>query len=156
MGAAFFAAGQNDEALAAVQPLADAGDAAARLLRAQVLARTGHWPDALALFQDLAAPADAPASAQLGLAESHAALGQTAEAVAVLEAFVRGHPQSTAAPLRLAGLLLETGDATRARAVLDAVPANVAEDAPWRKYLEGRLLLAERQFAPALAFFGSC
>ena len=51
LGAAFFAAGQNDEALAAVQALADAGDAAAHLLRAQVLARMGRWADALALFQ---------------------------------------------------------------------------------------------------------
>ncbi len=153
LGAAFFAAGQNDEAFATVQPLAEAGDVAARLLRAQVLARTGRWADALTLFQNLAAQADAPAAAQLGLAESRAALGQTAEAVAALEAFVRGHPQSTVATLRLAGLLLETGDATRARAALDSVAANAPGDAPWRKYIEGRLLLAERQFARALAAF---
>ena len=51
LGAAFLAAGKDDDALAAVQALADGGDAAARLLRAQVLARTGRWDEALGLFQ---------------------------------------------------------------------------------------------------------
>ena len=153
LGAAFFAVGKNDDALAAVQALADGGDAAARLLRAQVLARTDRWNEAQALFQELAAQADAPAAAQLGLVESRAALGQTAEAVAALESFVRGHPQSTGASLRLVGLLLESGEAKRARAVLDAVRDVAPADEPWRKYLDGRLLLAERKFAPALALF---
>ena len=149
LGAAFFAAGQNAEALAAVQSLADAGDAPARLLRAEVLARMGRWDEARALFQELAAQPGAPEAAQLGLVESRAALGQTAEAVAGLEAFVGGHPQSTAAAVRLAGLLLETGAVKRARAVLDA-----AQDAsPVGRYLEGRLLLAERKFPSALALF---
>ena len=153
LGAAYFAAGNNDAALAAVQVLADGGDSAARLLRAQVLARAGRWDEALALFHELAAKADAPATAQLGLVESRAALGQTAEAVAALESFVREHPQSTAAALRLAGLLLESGDPKRARAALDSVKVNAPADKHWRKYLDGRLLLAERKFAPALALF---
>ncbi len=153
LGAAFFAAGKNDDAFAAVEVLAAGGDVAARLLRAEVLARTGRWEEALALFQELAAKTDAPAAAQLGLVESCAALGQTAEAVVALESFVRGHPQSTAASLRLAGLLLESGDARRARAVLDGVRDVSSADGTWRKYLEGRLLLTERKFAPALALF---
>ena len=153
LGAAFFAAGKNDDALAAVQALAEGGDAAARLLRAQVLARMGRWEEARTLFAELAAAAEAPASAQLGRVESRAALGQTAEAVAGLEAFVREHPQSTAAALRLAGLLVESGEAKRGRAVLDAVRDVSPADEPWRKYLEGRLLLAERKFPPALALF---
>ena len=149
LGAAFFAAGQNDEALAAMQPLADADDAAARLLRAEVLARMGRWDEARALFQELAAQPGAPDAAQLGLVESRAALGQTAEAVAGLEAFVGGHPQSTAAAVRLAGLLMETGEVKRARTVLDAAQ----DGSPAGRYLEGRLLLAERKFPPALAVF---
>ncbi len=153
LGAAFFAAGKNDDALAAVQALAEGGDAAARLLRAQVLARMGRWEEARTLFAELAAAADAPASAQLGLVESRAALGQTAEAVAGLEAFVHEHPQNTVAALRLADLLVESGEAKRGRAVLDAVRDVSSADEPWRKYLEGRLLLAERKFPPALALF---
>ena len=77
LGAAYFAAGKNEEAFAAVQALADSGDAAARLLRAELLARTGRWEEALTLFQELAAKADAPAAAQFGLVESQAALGQS-------------------------------------------------------------------------------
>ena len=153
LGAAFFAAGKNDDALAAVQALADSGDAAARLLRAQVLARMGRWEEARALFAELTAAADAPAAAQLGLVESRAALGQVAEAVAGLESFVREHPQNTAAALRLAGLLLESGEAKRARVVLDTVRDVSPADELWRKYLDGRLLLAERKFPPALALF---
>ena len=153
LGAAHFAAGNDDAALAAVQALADEGDAAARLLRAQILARTERWDEALAIFEELAAEPDAPAAAQLGLAESQAALGRTAEAVAALETFVRAHPQHTAAALRLAGLLIESGEAKRARAALDLAAMNSPADQSAKKYLEGRLLLLEGRFAPALALF---
>ncbi len=153
LGAAFFAAGRNDEALAAVQALADGGDRGARLLRAQVLARIGRWEEAHALFAEITTHGDAPAAARLGLVESHVALGRAADAVAALEAFVRAHPQSTAAPLRLAGLLIDSGDVKRARAALDSVKAVASADEPWRKYLDGRLLLLEGRFAPALALF---
>ena len=61
LGAAYLAAENDEAALAAVQTLADKGDAAAQLLRAQVFARAGWWKEALALFEELAAPADAPA-----------------------------------------------------------------------------------------------
>ena len=153
LGAAYLAAENDEAALAAVQVLADEGDAAARLLRAQVFARAGWWKEALALFGELAAPADAPDAARLGLAESRAALGRTAEAVAALEAFVRDQPQHPAAALRLAGLLIETGDAQRARAVWEAAATLLPADALERKYLEGRLLLLEGRGAPALALF---
>ncbi len=153
LGAAFFAAGKNNEALAAVRALADEGDTAARLVRAQVLAAQGNWHEALALYQELAALPEAPAAARLGLVESRAALGQTAEAVAALESFVRMQPENAAAQLRLAGLLIESGDFPRARRMLDAVRTETIADGTWKKYLEGRLLLQERRFAPALEVF---
>ncbi len=153
LGAAYFAAGDNDAALAAVQKLADESDVAARLLSAQVLARTGRWKEALALFEELATQPDAPSSVRLGLVESHAALGQLTVAIAELEKFVRDQPQHPAASLRLVGLLIESGDAKRARTALTAVAARSPGAAPERKYLEGRLLLLEGRLAPALALF---
>jgi len=153
LGAAYFAAGKNVEAVAAVQSLADAGDAAAQLLHAQVLARAGRWEEALTLFQGLSAPPTALAAARLGLAESLAALGRTAEAVAAYEGFVREYPEVRPAQLRLAGLRIEAGDFQRARAILGALQTDAPADASWRKYLEARLLLGERHFAPALAVF---
>ena len=153
LGAAYLAAENDEAALAAVQTLADKGDAAAQLLRAQVFARAGWWKEALALFEELAAPADAPAPARLGLVESRAALGRTAEAVAALEVFVREQPQHSAAALRLAALLIETGDAQRARAAWVTATALWPADTLERKYLEGRLLLLESRFAEALALF---
>jgi len=153
LGAAYFAAGKDDEAVAAVQSLADAGAAAARLLHAQVLARTGRWEEALALFQALSSPPTALAAARLGFAESAAALGRTAEALAAYESFVREYPEVRPAQLRLAGLRIEAGDFPRARTILSAVETDAPVDGSWRKYLEGRLLLGERRFAPALAAF---
>ena len=153
LGAAYLAAENDEAALAAVQTLADAGDAAGQLLRGQVFARAGRWKEALALFEELAAPAAAPAAARLGLVESRAALGRTAEAVAGLEVFVREQPQHPAAALRLAALLIETGDAKRARAAWVTATALWPADALERKYLEGRLLLLESRFAEALALF---
>jgi len=152
LGEAHFAAGHNDAALAAVQALGEESGAAARLLRAQLLARSGRWDRALALFQVLTAQPDAPASARLGLVESRVALGQLAEAVTDLEAFVRDQPQHPGAALRLAGLLIESGEIPRARAAL-AKAAGAPADAPERKYLEGRLLLLEDQPGAALAIF---
>ena len=153
LGAAYLAAGDGDAARASVQTLADEGDAAARLLRAQVLAKTERWKEALTLFEELAARTDAPAAARLGLAESLAALGRLPEAISKLEKFVHEQPQHTAAGFRLAGLLIETGNAKRARAVWESTPAKASGEAAERKYLEGRLLLLEGRAALARACF---
>ena len=153
LGAAFFAAGKDDEAFAAVQSLADAGDAAARLLGAEVMARAGRWAEALALFQDLSAAPAAPAAARLGFVESAVALGRTPEAVVALESFVREEPGFRPAQLRLAGLLIEQGEIQRAHAILESVKSDAPALAPWRSYLDGLLLLREGHFAPALAVF---
>lgn len=152
LGAAYLAAENDEAALAAVQTLADEGDAAGQLLRAQVFARAGRWKEALALFEELGAPADAPAAARLGLVESRAALGRTAEAVAALEVFVRAQPQHHAAALRLVALLIDAGDAKRARAAWAAVEHWTAASLE-QKYLAGRLLLLESRCAEALALF---
>jgi tetratricopeptide (TPR) repeat protein len=153
LGAAYLAAENDEAALAAVQTLADAGDAAAQLLRAQVFARAGRWKEALALFEELAAPAEAPAAARLGLVESRVVLGKTAEAVAALDAFVREQPRHPAAALRLVALLIDTSDARRARAVWAGAAAFSPADKLELRFLEGRLLLLEGRAGEALAVF---
>ncbi len=153
LGATLFAASENEGALAAVQSLVAAGDPAARLLQAQVFVASDRWWEARLLFQQLAALPASPDSARLGLAESHAALGEPKEAIKVLEAFVRDQPAAVAARLRLAGLLLENGEVSRAAKLLAATTPQTATEKTWKQYLEGRRLLRAGKPGAALVVF---
>jgi outer membrane protein assembly factor BamD (BamD/ComL family) len=153
LGEALLAAGKHDAVARIVEPLAVAGDAAAELFQAHILAGAGRWAEALPIYERLAKPADAPAAARLGLAESWHATGQTARAIGVLDAFVRENPRATTAQLRLAGLLAEARQAARARAVLASVRAETSGDRLWRRYVEGRLLLLDNHPEEAAAVF---
>jgi len=153
LAAALLAGGEVEEALWVIQPLAESGDGAAQLLQADILTRGGRWAEALPLYQKLAEDAGGGAVAQLGVVEAFQALGQTAKAVETLEAFVAAHPANTGARLRLAGLLVDAKKLVPARELIaHAAPRNPAEE-KWRKYVEGRLLLASDQPAPALVLF---
>ena len=143
---ALLAAGQHDDALAVLKPLA--ADPDARLLQAHIFAAAGRWAEALPLYRDLK-----PDAARLGEAESLQALGETARAADVLEPFVRAHPGSVPARLRLAALLIETRKLKPVRELLAATKPTTPGDMKWRRYIEARMLLAEGQSAPALAAF---
>ena len=143
---ALLAAGQHDDALAVLKPLA--ADPDARLLQAHIFAAAGRWAEALPLYRDLK-----PDAARLGEAEALQALGETARAADVLEPFVRAHPGNIAARLRLTSLLIESRKLKPARELLAATKPVTPGDLKWRRYIEARMLLAEGQAAPALAAF---
>jgi TolA-binding protein len=142
-----------DDALATVEPLAAAGDPAARALKASALAAAGRWLEALALFHDCASAPNAPLTVRLGEAESFQALGRTPEAVEVLEKVVREAPSNVTVRLRLAGLYIELQKLKRAHALLDLIHPVAAPDIKWKRYVEARLQLAEGHAAPALTIF---
>jgi outer membrane protein assembly factor BamD (BamD/ComL family) len=153
LAASLLAAGEGEEALWVIEPSAATGDADAQRLKADILAQAGRWPEALPIYQELAARPGAPAAAQLGVVESLEALGQTAKAVEVLESFVRANPQQAGASLRLAGLCIDLDQVPRAQKILQTLAVKNPTDEKWRKYVEGRILLTQGQAAPALVIF---
>ncbi len=153
LAGALLASGEVEEALWIIQPLAESGDAAARLLRADLLARGARWTEALPQYQALATHPEVGAAAQLGLAETFQALDQTANAIQVLEGFVAKHPEQVGARLRLAGLFVDARKFSQAREMITRIKPREMADEKWSKYVEGRLLLGGGQPAPALVLF---
>ena len=114
---------------------------ATSLWRAQALATLQRWPEALPLYQKVAAQNPSPfrTTALLGQAEALRALQRFDEA---LQAFslLLGDPQwNDRAQLRSIELLLEKRDNTGARRVLDKARPAALSDKKEKRYLQGRL-----------------
>ena len=153
LGEALLAAGQHDAALAKLNPLITAADPDARLLQAHILAGAGRWDAALRGYRALTAAPNPPAAARLGEAESLQALGRTNEAIAALEPYVQANPGNAMTRLRLASLYVEARKLKPARETLTAAQPATPLDARWKRYVEGRLLLAEDRPSAASAIF---
>jgi len=150
---ALLAAGEVEEALWMIEPLAATGETTSRLLKADILASAGRWAEALPYYQALMEVAEVQPAAQVGVADCLEQLGQTAQAIEALGKFCAAHPDNAGAQLRLAGLLVDAKNLTRARALLQTADPARPADEKWKKYVEGRLLLASDQAAPALVQF---
>lgn len=153
LAAALLAAEELEEAAAVVQPLAESGDPASRLLEAQIFAQDGRWAEALPIYESLAPAADVSESAQLGAVECFQALGRLHQAATALEKFTAAYPANVGARLRLASLWIDLKKAAPAEAIVKSVTPQNGTDEKWKRYLEGRLLLAQDQAAPAMAIF---
>ncbi|EDY22200.1 hypothetical protein CfE428DRAFT_0325 [Chthoniobacter flavus Ellin428] len=153
LAAALLAADELEEAESVVQPLADAGDPAARLLQANIFAGDGRWPEALPVYQSLADSADVGEAAQLGAVECLQALGRINDAAKMLEKFTAEHPANVGARLRLASLMIDLKKVSQADEIVKNATAVSGTEAKWKQYLEARLLLAQDQAAPALLVF---
>jgi len=147
------AAGQADAALSTLAPLLAGGDSEIALLHAHALARRGRWSEARAAYTRLASQAGAPLSAQLGLAESCQAVGDTTAAIAILERIAASDDAPASVRLRLAGLHVEVRQGARARKLLATTELVEPGDRLWARYVEGRLLLLEDQAAAARNIF---
>lgn len=153
LAASLLAAEEFDEAKSVIQPLADAGLPAARLLRADISAADGQWTEALALYQALSDSARAGEAAQLGVVECLQALGRISDAARALEKFTTDHPANLGARLRLASLWIDLKKVPAAEQIVKSATPQNGTEAKWKQYLEGRLLLAQDQAAPALLIF---
>jgi tetratricopeptide (TPR) repeat protein len=151
---AHLSAGDSAAALETLSTFPEA-DSAAALLRAHAFAAEGRWSEALPVYQSLNGRLGVPSAAAVGEAESLQAVGQTAEAIAVLERLVRAEQAGPAARLRLAALLLEVDRGVEARAILKATPPGTPGDENWRRYIEARILLLEKNTRGAFAILDS-
>ncbi len=143
MGKSLLADAQFTEALDAIAPLVAARQSQALLLRADILVALERWPEALALYTELAADTGAPMAAHLGKAEALRATGQLGKAVEVLESLVAAGKASVSARLRLVNLYIEAADVKKAHTALSGVESVRPQDRKWKTYLEGRLFLLE-------------
>ncbi len=145
------AAGLPDDARNTLAGFTDASDIPATLLRGHAYAATGRWADALPVYQSLNGHPAASPQAALGEAESLQSLGRTAEAVTVLERLLASGCSSPRARLRLASLLVELGRGEDARRIIRETDTASPADANWRRYVEARTHLLEKNTAAALA-----
>lgn len=126
--------------------------------KAIALTRSGRHGEALALLtvrlDDPSLPHQAEAlftSANLQLA-----LGDPERALATLGApALHQHPLGSRAKLHQVEILIDLGRFEKARNTLPAIDTLAAEDQPWARYLDGRLLLEEQLTAEAAARFRS-
>ncbi|HEX8077115.1 MAG TPA: tetratricopeptide repeat protein [Chthoniobacterales bacterium] len=141
LGEALLAAGDAEQALKVLDDPALQDLATTSLWRAQALAALQRWPEALPLYQKVAAqnPSAFRATALFGQAEALRALLRGDEALRVFQSLL-GDPQwNDRAQLRSIELLLEKNDTAGARRILDkARPVSLA-DKKEKRYLQGRL-----------------
>jgi outer membrane protein assembly factor BamD (BamD/ComL family) len=141
LGEALLAAGDAEQALKVLQDPALNDLAAIPLWRAQALASLQRWPEALALYQKVAAQSRSlfRSTALFGQAEALRALNRSDEA---LEAYARllGDQQwNDRAQLRSIELLLDKNDIPGARRILDKARPAPLSDKKEKRYLQGRL-----------------
>ncbi len=143
---AFLAAGRVDEALKQSRD----PEVQAPLLEARILAAAGDWNAALNLYSlpDLAREPRAIA----GKAECLQVLGRPAEAIDALKSIAAGAPPEVS--LRLAELLLETGNDKDCQGVLNSLKPPLGDrERKWKDYLEARMLLNAGRNAEAFTRF---
>ncbi len=91
------------------------------LQRADLLVHTERFEEARDCFAELAAMAPGSAGPQNGLAVAYAGLGRLDASIAAYEKSLALQPDDPATQLRMAGVLLEAGDAKRALNITDQV-----------------------------------
>jgi len=141
LGEALLAAGDAEQALRVLQDPALDDLAAIPLWRAQALASLQRWPEALALYQKVAAQNRSlfRSTALFGQAEALRALERSDEALQAYRRLLGDQQWNDRAQLRSIELLLAKNDVAGARRILDkARPASLA-DKKEKRYLQGRL-----------------
>ena len=150
LAGALLESGNPEEAL---QTLGKTEDGAEYdFLKAQIYSAMGRWNEAAGLFHKLGADKNPQlaARAKQGEAEALYSIDRLPEAIAILESLPDTGPD---VKLRLADFYLEAHEIKKCVAILSAsAPASPA-GIKWKKYLEGRLLLARDQAREALAKF---
>jgi outer membrane protein assembly factor BamD (BamD/ComL family) len=141
LGEALLAAGEAEEALKVLQDPALQDLPATWLWRAQAFAILERWPEALPLYQKVAAQNSSlfRTTALFGQAEALRALQRYDEALQTFRLLL-GDPQwSDRAQLRSIELLLDKRDTAGARRILDKARPAALGDKKEKRYLQGRL-----------------
>ncbi len=138
---AFVRAERPEEALAVTAPR----NSESSFWQAQAFAALDRWSAALPLYRQVAADEKSPrrAEAAFGEAEALRALGQIEEAMKVLASLENVPAWSTRAKLGRAQLLIERGAYPEADRLLRETKAKLATERGERRYLFGRLSLAQ-------------
>jgi tetratricopeptide (TPR) repeat protein len=141
LGEALLASGEVEEALKVLEDPALQDLPATWLWRAQGLAMLQRWPEALALYQKVAAQNPSPfrTVAQFGQAEALRALQRFDEALQVFGLLLADPQWSDRAQLRSIELSLEKRDNAGARRILDKARPVALADKKEKRYLQGRL-----------------
>jgi TolA-binding protein len=141
LGEALLAAGDAEQALKVLQDPALNDLAAIPLWRAQALASLQLWPEALALYQKVAAQNRSlfRSTALFGQAEALRALKRSDEALQAYGRLLGDQQWNDRAQLRSIELLLEKNDIPGARRILDKARPAPLSDKKEKRYLQGRL-----------------
>jgi lipopolysaccharide biosynthesis regulator YciM len=141
LGEALLAAGDAEQALKVLQDSALDDLAAIPLWRAQALASLQRWPEALALYQKVAAQNRSVfrSTALFGQAEALRALNRSGEALQAYGRLFGDQQWNDRAQLRSIELLLEKNDVPGARRILDKARPAPLSDKKEKRYLQGRL-----------------
>ncbi len=145
-------AGRLDEALKIFTDPGLTKNAEATFWQAQALAGLDRWPAALPLYAQVAADGKSAfrSEAAFGQAEALRALGRKDEAVRVLQSLESSPPWTTRAKLGQAQLLLERGNLNAADRLLRETKPQLATERSERRFLLGRLSLAQGHSAKAI------
>jgi lipopolysaccharide biosynthesis regulator YciM len=141
LGEALLAAGDAEQALKVLQDPALDDLAAIPLWRAQALASLQRWPEALALYQKVAAQNRSVfrSTALFGQAEALRVLDRSGEALQAYGRLFGDQQWNDRAQLRSIELLLEKNDVPGARRILDKARPAALSDKKEKRYLQGRL-----------------
>ncbi|MEP6699042.1 MAG: tetratricopeptide repeat protein [Verrucomicrobiota bacterium] len=139
LGEALLAAGAPNDALKTLEDVADSP--AVIFYRAQALAKSQRWAEALPLYQQIAADAASPFRSEAMLAEAEAlrALGRTNEALQAFALLLSDPHWSVRAQLCSIELLLDKQDNAGARNLLERTKPDLLADKKEKRFLQGRL-----------------
>jgi tetratricopeptide (TPR) repeat protein len=154
---AFLAAQRPSDALSLLDDARLPPNSSSTFWRAQALADLGRWSDALPSYQAVAADNASPfrVEAIFGTSEMLRALGRFDEALQNLMPLLQEKDWQTRAALRSAELLLGRSDILNARRMLDGIEGEGVAERKERRFLRGRLEMAQHRPDRALSIFES-
>ena len=120
--------------------------------KAQALASLYRWPEALPLYTRVAAQAEPPlrSEAIFGETEALRALGRGNDALPLLQTLAREPDWQLRASLVRASLLIDRGELEVADQLLRSLAPQGAADRNQRRYLIGRIHLAQKRYGRAV------
>ena len=152
---ALLAANRPQEALSLLDDSRLRETRSTKFWRGQALAGLRRWSEALPFYEEVAADASSPlrAEAIFGAAETLRALGRLDEAQQKLAILFRDKQWNVRARLHSAELFLDKQEPVNARRILDEVRPDSGPDRKTRRFLLGRVEMAQHHPERAVPIF---